>query len=212
MVMVRGRIHASTVTAFASRRLVLLGTTTRSLTPSKSRYPLTVATPVDTTSATLAPGATLAPPAGCCEITRPAGTVSLLAVLTPPTARPASAIALSAAAWVRSTTSGTVTVGRPVEITSATLTPGATLAPPAGCCEITCPSGTVSLLAVLDPAQHQSGIHDRALRRRLGQAHYVGYHDRARANRNTSATLLPASTLAPASGSCDITLPAGTVH
>src|SRR5688572_21669361 len=105
--MVRGRIHASTVTVFASRKLVLLGTTTRSLIPSKSRCPLTVATPVDTTSETLVPGATLTPPPGSCEITRPAGTVSLLALLTPPTARPAVLSSASAADCVSPVTSGT---------------------------------------------------------------------------------------------------------
>src|SRR5688500_14624439 len=76
--------------------------------------------PVEMTSATDVPTSTSAPAAGFCEITEPAGTVMLVAVVIAPSTRPASAIALEAAACVWLTTSGTATCGLPVEITSST--------------------------------------------------------------------------------------------
>src|SRR5687768_14490214 len=107
--------------------------------------------PVETTSATAVATSTSAPAAGVCEITDPAGTVRLVVVVIAPSTRPASVIAVVAAACVRFTTSGTATCGLPVETTNATAAPTSTSAPAAGVCEITEPAGTVMLVAVEMP-------------------------------------------------------------
>src|SRR5688572_23987642 len=101
------------------------------------------------TSATAVPTSTSAPAAGFCAITDPAGTVRLVAVVIAPSTRPASVIAVVAAACVRFTTSGTATCGLPVETTNATAPPTSTSTPAAGFCEITDPAGTVRLVAVV---------------------------------------------------------------
>ena len=79
-------------------------------------------------------------------MTEPAGTVRLAAVVMAPTVRPASLIALDAAACVRPTTSGTATCGTPLDTTSATALPVSTCAPAAGDWLMTEPAGTVARL------------------------------------------------------------------
>ena len=93
------------VVAAACVRLTTLGT-------------LTGAGPVEMTRFTAEPGATLAPAPGFWLITLPAATVALLACVTVPTVRPAPVIAVVAAACVRLTTLGTVTL----EITGVPVT------------------------------------------------------------------------------------------
>jgi hypothetical protein len=85
---------------------------------------LTGAGPEETTKPTALPRATLAPAAGLCLITCPAGTVALFSVVTVPTARPAPVMALLAAASVDPTTFGTLTVaGADTVIGTVTLLP-----------------------------------------------------------------------------------------
>jgi len=92
--------------------------------------------PVDTTSATAEVAATLVPAAGFWLITLPAGTVVLDCCETVPSASPAPAIAVVAAASVRLTTFGTITgpgVGAgPDDTTRFTAEPAATPVPDAG--------------------------------------------------------------------------------
>src|SRR5215470_1154518 len=73
----------------------------------------------------------------------------LEAVVTVPTASPDVVIAVDAAAWVRFTTSGTATYGRPDETTRATVEPITTSAPADGFSEMMLPAGTVVLDAVV---------------------------------------------------------------
>src|SRR6185503_13965511 len=89
------------------------------------------------------------PATGDWLITDPAGTVVLGAVVTPPTVRPAFAIAVVAAACVRPTTLGVATWATPLDTTSATAEPLATCVPATGDWLITEPAGTVALDAVV---------------------------------------------------------------
>jgi hypothetical protein len=111
--------------------------------------PLFGAGPVDTTSATAEPAATLVPAAGFWLITLPAGTVALDCCETAPTTSPAPVIAVVAAACVRLLTFGTDTgpgAGTgPVETTRFTAEPAATPTPDAGFWLLTLPAGTVAL-------------------------------------------------------------------
>ena len=59
--------------------------------------------------------------------TRPASTVSLLAVVTVPRLKPAVLRVVAAALWVRPTTLGTLTGAGPLEMTRSTAVPAATL-------------------------------------------------------------------------------------
>src|SRR5690606_31051658 len=72
---------------------------------------VTVAGPVDTTSATAVPSGTSVPGCGVAEITRPSSTSSEGCSATSPTVSPASTSIDSAVCRVSPTTSGTVTVG-----------------------------------------------------------------------------------------------------
>src|SRR3954452_4787314 len=105
--------------------------------------------PEETTSATAMPVATCVPATGDSLITEPAGTVVLEAVVTVQTTRFALVIAVVAAAWVRPTTFGTATCGRPDETTSATALPTFTCVAALGFSLITDPDGTVVLVAVV---------------------------------------------------------------
>src|SRR3954452_19894426 len=105
--------------------------------------------PEETTSATAMPVATCVPATGDSLITEPAGTVVLEAVVTVPTTRFALVIAVVAAAWVRPTTFGTGTCGRPDETTSATALPIVSCVPEMGDWLITVPAATVVLVAVV---------------------------------------------------------------
>src|SRR5262252_10003625 len=82
-------------------------------------------------------------------MTDPDGIVVLDWVVTVPTVRPASVIAVEAAACVRPTTFGAATFGGPVETTSATALLLSTDVPAAGVSLITEPDGTVVLDAVV---------------------------------------------------------------
>src|SRR5580765_1750632 len=108
-----------------------------------------VAGPLEMTSATALPGATLAPALGFWLMTLPAGTVALLAFVIAPTTRPAPVMDAVAAACVRLTTLGTVTFAGPLEINSATALPAGTPVPAIGDWLITLPAGTVALLPVV---------------------------------------------------------------
>src|SRR4029079_4365466 len=135
---------------------VVFSATVRAPVPSDDTDPSSVGLaaaegPSETVSATAVPGATLAPAAGLWLMTDPAGTVALFALVTAPLVRPAAVIADCAAAWVRFTTFGTVTVtgAGPSETTSATAVPGATLVPAAGFWLMTDPAALVALFALV---------------------------------------------------------------
>src|SRR5690349_21350619 len=106
---------------------------------------LTWGAPVETTSANALPTTTSAPATGDWLITEPAGTVRLGAVVTVPTTSCAPVIAVVADDWLRPTTSGAPTCGKPVEIVSAIALLMATSAPAAGFWLMTLPDGTVRL-------------------------------------------------------------------
>jgi len=105
--------------------------------------------PVDTTSATAEPAATLVPDAGFWLITLPEGTVVLDRCDNRTDHQPRTVIPVVAAACVRFTTFGTVTVPGvgtgPVDTTRFTAEPAATPAPDTGFWLITLPAGTVVL-------------------------------------------------------------------
>src|SRR5262245_55938554 len=105
--------------------------------------------PLDTVRLTALPCATCVPAVGDCEMTDPAGTVVLDAVVTVPSVRFAPAIADVAAAVVRPTTFGTATCGGPLDTVRLTELPWATCVPAVGDCLITDPAGTVVLDAVV---------------------------------------------------------------
>src|SRR5262249_30187624 len=88
--------------------------------------------PLEITSATALPGATDAPAAGVWLMIRSFATVVLDCVVMVPTTRLEAFRIVVAAACVLFVTSGTVTGGGPLEITSATALPGATDAPATG--------------------------------------------------------------------------------
>ena len=98
--------------------------------------------PRETTSATGAPGSSTLPAAGVELITRPAGIVSLNAVVTAPTVKPAPVIAVVAAACVMPTTFGT----------TRTSAPGATMVPSENCNSSMFRSVSVPSLPVPKPA------------------------------------------------------------
>src|SRR4051812_23098146 len=89
---------------------------------------LTCGRPVETVSATALPTTTSAPAAGLWLMTLPDGTVMLVAVVMVPTTSCAVVIAVVAAAWVRPTTPGALTCGRPDETVSAIALPTTTSA------------------------------------------------------------------------------------
>src|SRR3954467_14511204 len=93
---------------------------------------LTCGRPDEPVSAIARPTTTSAPAAGLWLMTLPDGTVMLVAVVMVPTTSCAVVIAVVAAAWVRPTTPGALTCGRPVETVSATALPTTTSAPAAG--------------------------------------------------------------------------------
>src|SRR5579872_4271173 len=90
---------------------------------------------------TAEPSAADAPAVGLWLITSPGGTVVLAALMTLPRMRPAPVSALPAAACVSPTTSGTVTIGGPVEITRFTAVAAGTSTPAPGLWLITSPEG-----------------------------------------------------------------------
>src|SRR5689334_4744720 len=111
------------------------------------------AAPCETTSATALPAAKLVPAVGVSLMTMPAATVVLGWNVIAPTVRPAPVSDVVAAAWVRPTTLGTVTGGRPLETTRLTAEPTSTVAAAAGSWLMTTPTGTVLLLCcVITPA------------------------------------------------------------
>src|SRR6185503_4982153 len=109
----------------------------------------TSGSPLETTSETALPVATCVPAAGSWLITVPAGTVVLGALVIAPTVSPAVVITVIAAGWVRPTTLGAGTCGRPLETTSDTALLIASCVPAAGVWLITDPAGTVVLDAVV---------------------------------------------------------------
>ena len=102
--------------------------------------------PLETTSATADPLATLVAAAGFSLMTLPAATVALACDVTVPTVNPAPVIAVLAAAWVSPTTFGTLTIAGPLETTMATAAPDVTLVPAAGFSLMTSPEATVLLV------------------------------------------------------------------
>src|SRR3954462_14882591 len=167
--------------------------------------------PLETTSATALPVLTCAPASGDWLITEPAGTVVLVAVVTPPTVRPTPVIAVLAAVCVRPTTLGTATCGRPLETTSATALPVLTCAPASGDWLITEPAGTVVLVAVVTPPTVRPAPVIAVRAAVCGRPTTLGTATCGRPLETTSATALPELTCAPASGDWLITEPAGTV-
>src|SRR3954465_146816 len=109
---------------------------------------LTCGRPVDTVSAIALPTTTSAPAAGDWLMTLPAGTVMLAAVEIVSTTSCAPVIAVVAAAWVRPTTSGALTCGRPVDTVNPIALPTMTSLAAAGFWLMTLPAGTVMLAAV----------------------------------------------------------------
>src|SRR3954471_14046899 len=105
--------------------------------------------PLETTRLNAPAVLTCVPPVGDWLITEPAGTVVLVAVVIVPTVSEAPVIAVLAAVCVRPTTLGTVTCGRPLEMTSETALPTLTCVLAAGDWLITDPAGTVVLVAVV---------------------------------------------------------------
>src|SRR4029453_8461901 len=103
------------------------------------------AVPSETTSVTELPCGAV-PLAGVWLMTLPDATVSLLAVVTAPTFRPALVIAVVAAACVRPTTFGTAMSGGPDDTTRFTAVPALTPVPAAGSWLMTRPAGTVVLV------------------------------------------------------------------
>src|SRR5688572_13703309 len=168
--------------------------------------------PVERTSATALPTSTSAPAIGFCEITEPAGTVRLVALVIAPTTRSAPVIAAAAAVCVRLVTSGTATCGLPVEMTSATALPTSTSAPAIGFCEITEPAGTVRLVALVIAPTTRSAPVIAAAAAVCVRLVTSGTATCGLPVETTSATALPTSTSAPATGFCEITEPAGTVR
>ena len=78
-------------------------------------------------------------------MTLPAATVPLAWGVTVPTVNPAPVMAAAAAAWVSPTTFGTLTGAGPLETTSVTADPWATLVAAAGFSLMTLPEATVLL-------------------------------------------------------------------
>ncbi len=102
--------------------------------------------PLETVRFTAKPGMASVAASGFWLMTCPAGTVSLKASVTVPTARPAPVRAASAAACVMPTTLGTVTCpgSGPLETVRFTADPGAAMVPATGSCAVTCPAGAVA--------------------------------------------------------------------
>ena len=105
--------------------------------------------PLDTTRFTELPDETDTPAAGLWLMTLPEGIVALDWNVIVPTVREALVIVDCAEAWVRPTTSGTVTGWGPLEITRSTGLPGSAEPPPVGLWLITLPEGTVLLYALV---------------------------------------------------------------
>jgi hypothetical protein len=105
--------------------------------------------PVETTMLIADPTLTVVPAAGDSLMTLPVATVLLEAVVIVPRARPAPVMAVVAAACVRPTTLGAVTVGGPVDTVMLTEEPMLTEVPEDGDSLITLPEGTVVLEAVV---------------------------------------------------------------
>jgi hypothetical protein len=101
--------------------------------------------PLETTSATADPLATLVAAAGFSLMTLPEATVLLDWVVTVPVVNPAAVSAALAAACVSPTTFGTLTGAGPLETTSVTADPVATLVAAAGFSLMTLPEATVLL-------------------------------------------------------------------
>jgi hypothetical protein len=102
-------------------------------------FNVSAAGPVEMTNATAEPSATLVAAAGVSLMTFPLVTVALDACVTVPTVKPALVRAVVAADCVSPTTFGTLTGGGPLETTSATAAPFATLVAAAGLSLMTAP-------------------------------------------------------------------------
>ena len=117
--------------------------------------------PLDTTSATRAPGATCTPSAGVLLITTPFATVSLGFSVTWPTDNFASEIAARAAASDRPTSCGTATPTGPLDTTRSTALPRAGVAPAAGVWPRTVPSAAASDFRVTVPSRSPAASIER---------------------------------------------------
>src|SRR4029079_9581284 len=172
---------------------------------------LTPAGPVETTRATALPAATDVPATGFCEITLPAGTVAEACCVIVPTTSPALMIAVVAAACVKPTTFGTLTPAGPVETTRATALPAATEVPATGFCEITLPAGTVAEACCVIVPTTSPALMIAVVAAACVKPTTFGTLTGAGPVETTRFTALPAATDVPATGFCEITLPAGTV-
>src|SRR5919201_582672 len=138
-------------------------------------------------------------------MTDPAGTVVLDAVVTAPTTRFAPVIAVVAAACVRPTTFGTVTCGRPDEMTSATALLIATDVPLTGDWLITDPAGTVVLVAVVTAPTTRFAPVIAVVAAACVRPTTFGTVTCGRPDETTSATALPVATDVPLTGDWLIT-------
>src|SRR6185312_16582988 len=119
--------------------------------------------PLETTTVTSDPRATLWPAAGEVEITSPAGTVPSGCCTTRLTLKPAAVSCLIAFCWLSPTTVGTCTGAGPLETINATVESSFACAPPAGLCASTWPAGlplAVRSTATFNPAARSSALAD----------------------------------------------------
>ena len=172
---------------------------------------VTCGTPDETTSDTALPVATCVPAAGSWLITVPAGTVVLGALVIAPTVRPAVVITVIAAGWVRPTTFGAGTCGRPLETTSDTALLIATCVPAAGVWLITDPAGTVVLDAVVTVPSVSPAPVIAVVAAACVWPTTFGVATCGRPLETTSATAVPVATCVPAVGTWLMTDPDGTV-
>src|SRR5436305_1475646 len=136
----------------------------------------------------------------------------LLVVLTVPTTSCAVVIALDAAAWVRPTTFGALTCGRPVETVSAIALPTTTVELGAGDWLTTLPAGTVMLEVVVIVPTVSCASAMAAVASACGRPATSGTVTCGTPAETVSAIGVPLGTSLPALGNCVITEPAGTVR
>src|SRR3954468_9319157 len=144
-------------------------------------------------------------------MTVPAGTVVLGARVIEPIVRFAPVIVVVAAAWVRLTTFGTATCGRPDETTSATALPVATWLPEIGDWLMTEPAATVVLVAVVMAPTVRFAPVIAVVAAACVRPTTFGPGTCGRPARTTRAEALPLATSVPDIGDWLMTEPAGMV-
>ena len=167
--------------------------------------------PDETTRFTALPGLTCVPAVGLSLITLPEATVLLAWVVTVPTTRPASVIAVVAAACVSPTTLGMATVPGPEDTTRLTAPPGFTWIPAAGLSLITLPAATVLLAWLVTVPSTRPAPVIAVVAAAWVSPTTLGTATCAGPEETTRFTALPGFTWVPATGLSLITVPLATV-